>query len=99
MRCGGAVHLLSFRGVRTRFDSRPRWLSTRAVARRLPRHRAEPVESPSMAFAIVLLLVGAVVLTVGAESAVRGAARIAGERGVSPFVIGALLFGVDVESL
>jgi cation:H+ antiporter len=52
-----------------------------------------------MAVALVLLLVGAVVLIVGAESAVKGAGRLARERGVSPFVLGALLFGIDLESL
>src|SRR6266567_1672705 len=45
--------------------------------------------------AVVLLLGGAAVLAVGAEAAIRGAGR----RALSPFVLGALLFGVDVESL
>src|SRR5437879_3139778 len=45
------------------------------------------------------MAVGAVVLTVGAESAIRGAARFAADHGLSPFVLGALLFGIDVESL
>ncbi len=49
--------------------------------------------------AVVLLLGGAAVLAVGAEAAIRGAGRLARRRGLSPFVLGALLFGVDVESL
>ena len=52
-----------------------------------------------MALAIVLLLAGTAVLAVGAESAIRGAVRFAKARGVSPFVIGAVMFGIDVESL
>jgi len=52
-----------------------------------------------MFIAILLLLAGATVLTVGAEAAIRGAARFAVARGISPFLLGALLFGVDVESL
>ncbi len=52
-----------------------------------------------MALAIVLLLGGAAVLTVGAEAAIRGAGRFAQARRISPFVLGALLFGVDLESL
>jgi cation:H+ antiporter len=52
-----------------------------------------------VALAIVLLLGGAVVLTVGAESAIRGAGRFAQARRISPFVLGALLFGIDIESL
>jgi len=49
--------------------------------------------------AIVWLLVGAALLTVGAEAAIRAVGRLATERGVSPFLLGALLFGVDIESL
>src|SRR6266567_2595016 len=49
--------------------------------------------------AVVLLLGGAAVLAVGAEAAIRGAGRLARRRGLSPFVLGALLFGIDVESL
>jgi cation:H+ antiporter len=49
--------------------------------------------------AILLLLGGAAVLTVGAEAAVRGAGRFARTHRVSPFVLGALLFGIDLESL
>jgi cation:H+ antiporter len=52
-----------------------------------------------MAFAVVLLVAGTIVLTVGAEAAIRGAGRFALARGISPFVLGALLFGVDLESL
>ncbi|HEY3211408.1 MAG TPA: hypothetical protein VGL18_16765 [Actinomycetota bacterium] len=52
-----------------------------------------------MALAIVLLLGGAVVLTVGAEAAIRGAGRFARAHRISPFVLGALLFGIDLESL
>jgi len=52
-----------------------------------------------VALAIVLLLGGAAVLTVGAEAAIRGAGRFAQARRISPFVLGALLFGVDLESL
>jgi len=49
--------------------------------------------------AIALLLGGAVVLTVGAEAAIRGAGLLVRRRGGSLFVLGALLFGVDLESL
>jgi cation:H+ antiporter len=52
-----------------------------------------------VALAIVLLLGGAVVLTLGAEAAIRGAGRFARALRISPFVLGALLFGIDVESL
>jgi cation:H+ antiporter len=52
-----------------------------------------------MGGAVLLLLGGAVLLTLGAEGAVRGAVRYARDRGLSPFVLGALLFGVDLESL
>ena len=52
-----------------------------------------------MAYAVLLLLGGAAVLTAGAEAAIRGAGRLALDRGLSPFLLGALLFGVDVESL
>ena len=50
-----------------------------------------------MVLAIVFLLVGAGVLAVGAESAVRGAARFAVAAGISAFSLGALLFGIDTE--
>jgi len=49
--------------------------------------------------AIFLLLDGAVILTVGAESAITGAARVAHAMNISPFVLGALLFGVDFEAV
>jgi cation:H+ antiporter len=49
--------------------------------------------------ALGLLAVGAVVLYVGAEAAVRGAAGLARTLGIRPFVLGALLFGIDLESL
>jgi cation:H+ antiporter len=52
-----------------------------------------------VALAIVLLLGGAAVLTVGAEAAIRGAGGFARTRRISPFVLGALLFGIDLESL
>jgi len=52
-----------------------------------------------VALAIVLLLGGAAVLTVGAEAAIRGAGRFAQAHRISPFMLGALLFGVDLESL
>src|SRR5919204_5564064 len=50
-----------------------------------------------MLLAILLLAAGTVLVAFGAESAVRGAARFALATGVSAFVIGALLFGVDFE--
>jgi cation:H+ antiporter len=49
--------------------------------------------------AIALLVVGAAVLAVGAESAIRGAGSVAQRHGLSPFTLGALLFGIDIESL
>jgi cation:H+ antiporter len=49
--------------------------------------------------AIVLLVVGAVILIAGAESAVRGTARLSIAAGISAFALGALLFGVDLEGL
>jgi cation:H+ antiporter len=49
--------------------------------------------------AVALLGIGTVILAIGAESTVRGAARLSRTRGVSPFVLGALLFGIDVESV
>lgn len=50
-----------------------------------------------MLLALVLLALGAIVLTVGAGLAVRGAARFAVVTGIPPFVLGALLFGIDLE--
>ena len=38
-------------------------------------------------------------LTVGAEAAIRGAGRFARAHRISPFALGALLFGIDLESL
>jgi cation:H+ antiporter len=52
-----------------------------------------------MLVVISLLVAGAAVLTVGAEAAIRGAGRLAKTRRISPFLLGALLFGVDVESV
>jgi cation:H+ antiporter len=52
-----------------------------------------------MLVALGLLAVGALVLYVGAEAAVRGAGGLARAAGIRPFVLGALLFGIDVEGL
>ncbi|HEX2025839.1 MAG TPA: hypothetical protein VHH92_05550, partial [Actinomycetota bacterium] len=52
-----------------------------------------------MVAALGLLVVGAVVLYAGAEAAVRGAAGLARVLRIQPFVLGALLFGLDLESL
>jgi cation:H+ antiporter len=52
-----------------------------------------------VAAAVVLLIVGAVVLIAGAESAVRGTARLSIAAGISAFALGALLFGIDLEGL
>jgi cation:H+ antiporter len=52
-----------------------------------------------MLVAVALLVVGAVVLYVGAEAAVRGGTRLARALGISSFAVGALLFGVDLEGL
>ena len=52
-----------------------------------------------MALAVALLLTGTVVLAFGAEAAIRGAAAFARAHGISQFLLGALLFGVDIESL
>jgi cation:H+ antiporter len=49
--------------------------------------------------AVVLLIVGAVILIAGAESAVRGTARLSIAAGISAFALGALLFGIDLEGL
>jgi cation:H+ antiporter len=49
--------------------------------------------------ALLLLLSGAVVLTVGAGAAVKGVARFGRSHGISAFVLGAVLFGIDLESL
>jgi cation:H+ antiporter len=52
-----------------------------------------------MLMALGLLAAGALVLYVGAEAAVRGAAGLARALGIRVFVLGALLFGMDIESL
>ena len=52
-----------------------------------------------MLLALGLLAVGAVVLYLGAEGAVRGAAGLARAAGIPAFVLGALLFGTDLEGL
>ena len=52
-----------------------------------------------MLVAIVLLVTGAVVLYTGADVAVRWAGRLARAAGIPAFLIGALLFGVDLEGL
>jgi cation:H+ antiporter len=49
--------------------------------------------------ALLLLGVGAVVLYLGAEAAVRGAAGLASALGIPAFLVGALLFGIDLEGL
>lgn len=48
---------------------------------------------------MVLLVVGALVMWAGAETAVRGSMWLARAAGVQAFVLGALLFGVDLEGL
>jgi cation:H+ antiporter len=50
-------------------------------------------------FAAGLLLVGALLLYLGAEAAVRGAAGFARAAGIPAFALGALLFGIDLEGL
>ena len=50
-----------------------------------------------MLVALVLLGVGTVLVALGAEAAVRGAARFAVATGIPAFVLGALLFGIDLE--
>jgi cation:H+ antiporter len=52
-----------------------------------------------MLLAVGLLALGALVLYAGAEAAVRGAAGLARAIGVPAFVLGALLFGIDIEGL
>jgi cation:H+ antiporter len=49
--------------------------------------------------ALGLLAGGAAILYVGAEAAVRGTAGLARTAGISLFVLGALLFGTDLEGL
>ena len=52
-----------------------------------------------MLAALGLLALGGILLWVGAESAVGGASGLARSLGVPAFVLGALLFGVDLEGL
>lgn len=52
-----------------------------------------------MATAVLLLGAGALILWAGAELAVRGATGVTRAAGIPAFVVGALLFGVDVEGL
>jgi cation:H+ antiporter len=46
-----------------------------------------------------LLLAGALILYLGAETALRGATGYAKAAGIRPFLLGAVLFGLDVEGL
>ncbi|HYH28103.1 MAG TPA: hypothetical protein VEA19_04900, partial [Actinomycetota bacterium] len=52
---------------------------------------------PGVILAIALLVLGAAVLYAGAELSTRGAVGFARSTGLSAFVIGALLFGIDLE--
>ncbi len=52
-----------------------------------------------MLLAIGLLVVGTIILALGAEAAIRAAGWVAKARGISPFLLGAVLFGIDIESL
>ncbi|MGH2722890.1 MAG: sodium:calcium antiporter [Actinomycetota bacterium] len=52
-----------------------------------------------MLAAVGLLVVGAGLLYVGAEAAIRGATGFARILGIPVFVMGALLFGIDLEGL
>jgi cation:H+ antiporter len=49
--------------------------------------------------ATVLLLGGAVLVAAGADGAVRSAGRLAASLGLPLFVLGAVLFGIDLEGL
>ncbi|HEX2031897.1 MAG TPA: hypothetical protein VHL78_10925 [Actinomycetota bacterium] len=49
--------------------------------------------------AVGLLVAGAGLLYLGAEAAIRGAVGIARAAGIPAFALGALLFGIDAESL
>ena len=49
--------------------------------------------------AFALLGVGALLLYLGAEAAIRGSVALARVAGISTFVLGALLFGIDFEGL
>lgn len=52
-----------------------------------------------MTVAILLLVLGAALVYPGADLAVRGASTIARRTGLSAFVLGAVLFGIDLEGL
>jgi cation:H+ antiporter len=52
-----------------------------------------------MLLALALLVGGAVLVYLGAEAAVRGAAGFARSVGIPMFALGALLFGIDLEGL
>lgn len=52
-----------------------------------------------MAPAVLLLVAGTLTVAVGAEWSVRGGVRVALGLGATPFLVGALLFGIDLESL
>lgn len=52
-----------------------------------------------MLAALGLLALGGALLYAGAESTVRGAASLARAAGIPAFVLGALLFGIDLEGL
>jgi cation:H+ antiporter len=52
-----------------------------------------------MLAAVGLLVLGGVLLYIGAEGATRGASSLARALGVPAFVLGALLFGIDLEGL
>lgn len=52
-----------------------------------------------MVVALGLLAAGAVILYAGAETAIRGAARFARAAGIPAFILGAVLFGLDIEGL
>ncbi|MGH2711932.1 MAG: sodium:calcium antiporter [Actinomycetota bacterium] len=52
-----------------------------------------------MLAALGLLTLGAALLWIGAEAAVRGASGAARSFGIPAFVLGALLFGIDLEGL
>lgn len=49
--------------------------------------------------ALGILALGALVLYAGAEAAIRGANRLARIAGIPAFLMGAVLFGVDIEGL
>src|SRR6266516_1725842 len=61
--------------------------------------RVRAARVATVLIAVVLLLSGAAILTVGAEAAIRGVVRFGRERGITTFALGALLFGIDIESL